>query len=561
MSDMEKIFSEYTEAFTIYVVEQRFAVGRGHEYFKQFQNKENFINSNAAIKKRITKILNWIQKKIPNASELIEKCFSAYFSPTKIGIVELIVSLNKLFTLTEHQAAGPEVLDPIIIEEANIKSNYLTQLITLHKESITQPTIIIILKDNDFDRAKKLISNCPDGINVKLIRNSGEAEIYKVINSGANNIEAFIDSFARQCFSTCSKTERNIILNSQWNHKDIVHTYSPFLFKVRTNLLYDEKEEALFDVDHVINGIKSDQQNGTTNELLLASLELISKLNRVYCNDFGGSDIIDAWNIARELDIDLLKAHVYRYSSFMSGISRNEQKDLLKTARDIFEKNNVEDHALYCQNNYLVHNFYSDRVNPRPFRELQNKATSNVPGMVGMSIILNNVGVAYLYTRDISEAIYFFNKGLDYSKERIVQRIGIKSNILVARACAYESVDEKEIRQVLDAVFANFGTTYLPFIAANYAVNMLLITLKQHRELVPDILREYRIHEIISSALADHMLGTGSLTQQLIVLNSKYPDLGFSDFPVPTHMSALSGIRGDFIMKNGYNPIIFNAWL
>lgn len=88
----------------------------------------------------------------------------------------------------------------------------------------------------------------------------------------------------------------------------------------------------------------------------------------------------------------------------------------------LFFKNNVADHAIYCQNNYLVYSFYTDRVNARNFRELQQQAICDVPGMVGMSIILNNVGVAYLYRNDFAEAVSFFKKGLDYSKERMVQK-------------------------------------------------------------------------------------------------------------------------------------------
>ena len=43
-------------------------------------------------------------------------------------------------------------------------------------------------KDNDFERAKRLLSECPNGINVKMLRNSGEEITYKVIDESGNEV-------------------------------------------------------------------------------------------------------------------------------------------------------------------------------------------------------------------------------------------------------------------------------------------------------------------------------------------------------------------------------------
>ena len=554
-------FLEHIESFTIYVVEQKFALDRGREYFKQYADKEHFFNSNDKIKEHLSKVLKWIQKKIPDVASLTKNITSLEAAPSATGIVEVIISLNKLFTITEHQAVGPDVIDPIIIEEINISSKYLSQLVALYKESIIQPAIIIILKDNDFGRAKQLLSNCPHNTNVKLIYNSGKTEIYKIVNTGAENIDEFIDAFSRQCFSTCSKTHREILLNSEWNSNNLIRSMSPYFFKTRTNLLYDEKPEAITDINYVLNRIAMEKINSNNNPDLLNGLEIMAKLNRVYCRDIGGTDITDAMALAKELDIDLLKAHVYRFAHFIPNITREQQRVLLQEATDIFEKSNVSDHAMYCQNNLLLHSFYTDRVNVRHFDDLQQRAICEVPGMVGMSIILNNVGVAHLYKRDFSQAIAFFKKGLDYSKERVVQRIGLQSNLLITKACAYENIEEKEIKILLDAILANFSEGYLPFIAANYLMNLLIISLQQHYELGQTIFYNNKVRNILAKSLVDNSLGSGSLTQQIINIQSRFPQIDFSDFYMPQITSSVSGVRAEFIMEKGYNPIIFNAWL
>ena len=133
MEDVKQYFQEPSSEFTIYVVEQRFVVGQGKDYFKTYRGTNNFISTEDSIKKNINKILFWTQKHIPNITEIIKMCF---FTSKKLSILDVITELSKLFTIQEHQAAGPEVIDPIIIQEGEISAKSLAQLISLHKSSI-----------------------------------------------------------------------------------------------------------------------------------------------------------------------------------------------------------------------------------------------------------------------------------------------------------------------------------------------------------------------------------------------------------------------------------------
>jgi len=228
-TDIENIFCPATNVFTVFVVEQRFVVGRGHKYFKAFINTPNFFDTDEKVKKLLRAIIDKIGKNVAPVSRLITSISSGSYLST---IPEIISILSKLFTVTEHQAAGPDVIDPIILQEGKVTNSSLSKLLHLHKNSILRPSIIILLKDNDFERAKKLLSKCPDGIHVKMIRNSGEEEAYKIINCGAENSESFINSFAEQCYSTCSKTKRDVLLNSSWSSNPIISKYSPMLFPI-----------------------------------------------------------------------------------------------------------------------------------------------------------------------------------------------------------------------------------------------------------------------------------------------------------------------------------------
>lgn len=213
---------------------------------------------------------------IPNAAELVKLCFSSSMTGKQSGIVDAIVIMSKLFTLTQHQAVGPKVIDPIIIEENKISPRYLSQMVALHIDSILCPAIIIILRDNDFNRAKDLLSQCPNGINAKLIRNGGKSEIYKVINTGAKDIEGFIDLYGKQSFSTCSCTSRNIINNVKWNEVDFVHRYATMMFQIRSSLLIDDKSALVSNhIDELLRNITSDID--ANNERIVKTFILITK--------------------------------------------------------------------------------------------------------------------------------------------------------------------------------------------------------------------------------------------------------------------------------------------
>lgn len=123
MNEIEKIFLPDTNTFTIFVVEQKFVVGRGHSYFNEFANTPNFFDSEEKSKKFYNKLLSTIEKNITPISNIIAKIISGNYISS---LTEIVTSLCKLFTVTEHQAAGPEIIDPIIIQEGKITKKTLS---------------------------------------------------------------------------------------------------------------------------------------------------------------------------------------------------------------------------------------------------------------------------------------------------------------------------------------------------------------------------------------------------------------------------------------------------
>jgi len=557
MEDVTNFFQEVHETFTIYVVEQHFVIGRGREYFSSFIGKENYLSTNTHVQKRIHKILDYIEKRVPPVAELIEMCF---LQEKTVGLKDAVNALIKLFSVHEHQAAGPEVIDPILIQEGQILPVLLSQLISLHRRSILQPRIIILLKDNNFKRAREILSDCPSGINVKMIRNSGECEIYKIINKGTDSIDKFIEAYARQCFSTCSNTPRRVLLNDEWDENSLIKTYSPMLFKIRTKLINDEKLDVRDDIDTLLRMMELEQSSGE-DQKLLNSFHCMTRLFKVFCYDYGGNDLKIAREIANELNNDLLLAHVYRFSHFFAN-SRKEKQELLMQAYKIFSENNIEDHAIYCMNNSLIHQFSMDHISIRDFRQMQETAISNVPGLVGMSHIFNNIGVAHLLTANPEEAIDCFTKGLDYAKDRPVQKMVLLSNRLMAKAYASEPISDTEIEQTVSRLFDSLGRSSLPFNVSHFAMNILAVAYMQNVALAKELLHQYPFQNLVQRGLDTNIMGSGSIIRQMESLSSKYPDFSMLDnLRLPRERTSISGIRLDYIERYGFNPFFHNIWL
>ena len=563
MIDVEAVFRPESYIFTVYVVEQRFVVGRGQEYFRKYINKPNYFDSDDAVKKKFRKIIANIEKNVAPVSKLI----SIVAAPFKVAsIPEIITSLCKLFTVSEHQAAGPEVIDPIIIQEGEVSKKAIGRLVHLHKDCILRPCIIILLKDNDFERARKVLSECPNGINVKMIRNNGDEVIYRIVNNGAEDIDSFMSSFSEHCYSTCAKTNKALLLNNTWSSNLIVSKYSPLLLKYRANLMNDEKDEILSDLSVLIDDIANSYDSvASNNKRLLQSIECIAKLYRVFCNDFGGDDIKDAEKLARSSGIDVLLAQVYRYAELIPDCSTARKIELYKKGYAIFKENYMEDQAIYCKNNMLIEQFYSDRIYPEEFRALQMEAVNSVPGMVGMSHIYNNVGVAYLYCGNSSIAIDFFTKGLDYAvyQDRNVQNLALESNRIIAECYSHTKVPYERFFALMQRIFDGMGLDKLPFLSADYALNLLSAAYMQSQETGYDLVNSFDIRGLINSSFKKNSMGAAERVLQLTSLSEKY-----NKFPplldlcnIPKNVGKASGKRMEFITKYGFSPFDFNIWL
>ena len=556
---VENFFLNSPEGYTLFIVEKRFVNTRGYSFFQQFQGKPNYLSSKYDVKQYIGSIFTSLQKKIPNLADLVSLVFS---QKTRFNAASLASPLAKIAFANEVQAINPMKINPVIIEEAAVSDRDIATIVSLYHHSTIQPTIIITLNGNDFGNAKKLVQKCPHGLNVNMIKNNGQVLAYKIINTGERDVEGFIDAFSRHCFSSCSNTEKEILLNEEWEKHSLIRRYMPTILKIRSDLLYDQKEKVKILSTCILSELEAVTGLSQSDEKLLETLIFLTKLAKVYAFDHAGKDLKDAFDIAKDLNNDILIAHSLRYIDYDKQLSRDKKSVLLQEAANTFSKNNMEDHAIYCRNNALIQQFYTSRIDVSRFEDLARDAFYDVPELVGMSIVFNNAGVACLYTGDYKSAAEFFENGKQYGKHRKLQYFGLVCNELIARDLDLERIELDDLRRIITEIIKWPSCMSFAFLTANYTLNIIAIVLKQHPQYYKDITREYpALFQLINAALQPQ-LGQVSLLCQLITLSTKYAGFSLEKISINLNKSVLtSGLRESFILENGYNPTIFNAWL
>ena len=560
-NEIEKLFELKNNEFTIFIVDNSFVNNCGRAFFQKYLNTESWISTNSKLQKRIDVIVSWIHKNIPNMDEMLNS-ISKMKANTPITLKETLTSVTKLFGNTIHYAAGEKDNEIIIIEEEVVNKKTLTHFISLYKDSYLHPRIIIILKDDDFSKINALLSNCPEGTNLKYITNNNGIFVTKVNNTGANTIFDFLDYYTQKCFSTCSKTNNSILLSNDWSSNRIISDISPYIFKIRSTFLSEHKLNAIDDIlklDDLLDNIQFTNQN---DRILALAFLCMKDLFKVYCYDFGGKELEEAQEIADELGSDILKAHVYRYSHFFD-CSRERKQELLLEAEKIFENNNIADHAVYCKNNSIIHQFSMKSIKLNEFDDLEYRAINHTPGLALMAHIINNVGVAYLFERDIEKAIDEFSKGLEYVNNNHIQKLALKSNTMIANTFLTNKYDENYAILVLEEIYSpSLGLKRMTFLTAQFALNVIACALKQHSSSYKYLLNQYRIVDLIQTAFNTNVMGTGSMIAQMNALNNKYREFDLLDkLKLPNKTTSVSGIRAEYIDEYGLNPFFFNTWL
>ena len=528
------------------------------KYFEKFLTTPHYMSSSHKLRNYWNKTINLIRTKQTNIIELVQTLEKS--DNIKKSVV--FETLSMLLQIIPAIAVNIEVLDPIIIEINKDTLKTASKIVNNFKSSPIRPIIILLLDKNTSSTViEEILKKLPIDLKVAIHKDSGETEVITVLNNiGADSVEDFMDSYSSQCFCTCCHTKQSILIRDM-KESNIVSILSTLLIKCHSYLLQDNKKSAQEDIKY----IHSLLTHSCIESDLLKMFTCILSLYNVYATDKGGTSILTAINLSRELNNPLMEAFVDRFAHFIPNTSYKEKSEILLKASEIFNKKNVFDHKIYCINNMLTYSFYSESLDTRKFNDLLGEATSNVPGLAGMSILYNNAGTAELYNRNPDIALIRYKEGLDYARanNRPAQRIGLMGNIIITESLLGIKHDSQYFIRGFNDIINMPNTRNLPFIQANGMMNFLASAIfEKNFEAVKEITTSQNFKEVLIRSLRDNEMGTGSLIEQLnVLLKKSQGHLNFDYLKCPSHHSIISGIRHNYISENGFNPAIGNAWL
>ena len=565
-NSFEQIESEFVDNENdvfIFVVDQSFSVKRGCQYFKKYENSDNFINTNIKAQKHKSKILSWIFKKLPSMAKQIERLFDISNERT-LSITDIVISIATVFFAEEHIAADPKALDPIIFQEGAVAKTQFSEIISLYNGCPRHPVIIIILKDDNIDRVDDILSQCPDGLAFKIIRNNTNESIIKyIINKGAEDVNGFLNDYIAQSFYTCSNTKREVLIGNTWSNNSLINDYSPTFLKIRSDLICDNKLYVSKEISDVIDSLEDLKVNSYVDEKVRDVMIGIARLYRVFALDNAGDDIKKVLQLSKKIDSEVLKAIAGKYC-YLLNYGIEEQKRILNESYNVLKSHMMLDNAVYCKNNSLALSFESERIDVEGFRDLIGEAVAGVPGLVGISHIYNNLGLAEFMTGDIDAAENAFVHALEYAKrpDRKVQRYGIEINQMIMKSYYRDKIHENDIikifKQVIDGMCKR---DVLPFISSRYVLNILIIAYKRDKELFESLCDTYpECEEYIMNGYKSNVIGQTQIALQLNYLKKDFPK-AFKSIELAKFVNNKNGCRNDFICREGLNPFYFCVWL
>lgn len=556
--DIEERLNPSLTNATVNIVTYTFRMKYGKKYFEKFLTTPHYMSSSHKLRNYWNKTINLIRTKQTNIIELVQTLEKS--DNIKKSVV--FETLSMLLQIIPAIAVNIEVLDPIIIEINKDTLKTASKIVNNFKSSPIRPIIILLLDKNTSSTViEEILKKLPIDLKVAIHKDSGETEVITVLNNiGADSVEDFMDSYSSQCFCTCCHTKQSILIRDM-KESNIVSILSTLLIKCHSYLLQDNKKSAQEDIKY----IHSLLTHSCIESDLLKMFTCILSLYNVYATDKGGTSILTAINLSRELNNPLMEAFVDRFAHFIPNTSYKEKSEILLKASEIFNKKNVFDHKIYCINNMLTYSFYSESLDTRKFNDLLGEATSNVPGLAGMSILYNNAGTAELYNRNPDIALIRYKEGLDYARanNRPAQRIGLMGNIIITESLLGIKHDSQYFIRGFNDIINMPNTRNLPFIQANGMMNFLASAIfEKNFEAVKEITTSQNFKEVLIRSLRDNEMGTGSLIEQLnVLLKKSQGHLNFDYLKCPSHHSIISGIRHNYISENGFNPAIGNAWL
>ncbi len=507
------------------------------DYYREIAN--NFEMKTACLKLRSGNIYRIL--------EPVKKAVQRIHLKPSIPPSQLAIDVTIACNPSKFSYNGDSCESIICIQEDEIEKELFAQFFEAYTRipPYHQPLFLIFSK-NSFDSLKNRLEQCPENYSIKELGIHGILNKYALSNKGCGNTDTYISQYTEQAFSAVANTEQRIFDPSDSHDLSIGQIFSNKLYFIRSMAIIKSKFETIPYALSFKNELEILQEEHLQNENAFTILLFKALINLwlIYCRERSREIYDNAMAIAVALGNDLVQAHALRFISLIEKPGPFSEY-CLKKATSIFNNYECYDHANYCVNNLLFDYFYRDNPFSYEYIQLIENSSKHIQNLFGLSIIYNNAGVSLLVEGNYPEAAKYCDEAIN-NPGMALHMCGIRTNKIIARYLGGEHIQDSEIYELAEETINKIDHRY-EYQMANILFNLLKAA-KQYGDAWDHIL------EIIKNK---DYLNNVTITKSHSTLMYQLSTMGL----VSGIYELDRGIRGVFIEKTGFVPIIHKTWI
>lgn len=512
-------------------------------FFDENLTRLRHLNSETELSRELHKIL---EMNGSTAFERVRYAVGKIFGGVAIGPEEYQTQISIAGNHSRFAVRDDSINQIVRISENEVNPKTLGKYLDAYTALPEEQRPLFIIETHDEGSAiDERISHAPEEMNFMRFRPDAVLEKHIVERLPSGSMMELVDQYTNNSFSSASRLsvqqfESAIIMDISL-HEELAAR----LFHIRS--IANERGKfattaAARALSNRLESVANNQLSDADQRIALAS-KILSNLWLLYCEEGPRALFDNAMAIAKSLNDELMQAHCVRLINTIEPHGTMTDQMLHRAAKT-FHEHGLFDFSNFCLNNAYVGKFYTDEYIASAFADVTTASAESIDGFLGRSIMINNVGVAYLVEGDLKNASHWFSR---VSKEPAapLHALSAEVNLAIAHYVDGSDTDGQKLLKLARKTIRQVDRKYR-YQTANLLLNTLLLSKGQPeaaaiRQLATD-----------AGVFDDPVVngGRGTLASLAATCNGEalQPQSG-------------PGRRARFIQQHGLVPIFHHAWL
>lgn len=538
------LLSRAREEAEILLIPRSLSRKRMSIFYEQNLNRLRHFSSEKELSKELGRVR---EMNGSTPTERVRYAVGKIFGGIAIGSSDYQMSISVAGNQSRFAVRDDSINQIVRISENEIRADTLGKYFDAYSGlPREQRPVFIIETHDDGSRIDSRIANVSDEFNFARFSPEKTLESHIVQRTPSKSLSELIDQYTNNSFSsparlTVDELEDDIVLDRTL-HEELAAR----LLHLRS-LANERGKFATVDAAKALSVRLEElsQKPLSPNEQRIAlATKVFSNLWMLYCMESPRDLFDNAMAIAKTLDDELMQSHCIRLINTVEKHGSMTDQLLHRAARTFFE-HELYDFANFCLNNAYVGKFYSYEPIASEFADVTLASAESIDGFLGRTIMINNVGVAYLIEGNILAATDWFEKATKQPAAPI-HTLGAQVNLAIARYLEGDDAECAELNRIARKAVRQLDPRY-KYQIANMLLNLAVLAQRSSTS---------------NDEIVDLLSSTGLLRDTVVTTDhTTLAYLANNLWPSAAVTSPGTGRRADFIARHGLVPIFHHAWL